>query len=77
VGAKLKNTVFQNGVVAWGMSYSKYVQSAVKNVQEYLAVLPGDQNLQKKAYGPFAGGYKPDLDESPELDPIGANFYQL
>jgi hypothetical protein len=30
----------------------------------------------KKAVGPFAGGYKPELDESPELDPTGANFYQ-
>jgi hypothetical protein len=29
LGAKLKNTVLPNGVVAWGMSYRKYVQSAV------------------------------------------------
>jgi hypothetical protein len=26
--------------------------------------------------GPFEGGNKPDLDESPELDPTRANFYQ-
>jgi hypothetical protein len=58
------------------MSSSKYVQSAVQNVKEYLAALPGDQMLAKKASGPFAGGYKPDLDESPELDPIRANLYQ-
>jgi hypothetical protein len=32
--------------------------------------------LVNKAYGPFAGGYKPDLDENPELDPTRANFYQ-
>jgi hypothetical protein len=63
-------------VVAWGMSYSKYVQSAVQNVKEYLAALPGDQMLVKKVYGPFAGGYKPDLDDSPELDSTRANFYQ-
>jgi hypothetical protein len=73
LGAKLKKTVFPNRVVSWGMSSSKYMQSAVQNVQEYLAALPG---YQKKAYGPFAGGYKPKLDESPELDPIRANFYQ-
>jgi hypothetical protein len=33
----------------------------------------------KQASGPCAGGYKPDLDESPEspeLDPTRANFYQ-
>jgi hypothetical protein len=32
LGAKLKKTVLPNGVVAWGMSSSKYVQSAVHNV---------------------------------------------
>jgi hypothetical protein len=32
--------------------------------------------LVKKAHSPFAGGYKPDFDESPELDPTRANFYQ-
>jgi hypothetical protein len=76
LGAKMNNTVLPNGVVAWGMSSRKYVQSAVHNVQEYLAALPGDQKLMKKASGPFAGGYKPELDESPELDLIRANFYQ-
>jgi hypothetical protein len=65
VGAKLKKNVLQNGVVAWGMRSSKYVQSAVHNVQDYLAVLPGDQKLQKKAYGPCAGGYKHELDDIP------------
>jgi hypothetical protein len=58
------------------MSSSKYVQSAVQNVQYYLVAIPGDQKLMKKASGPFAGGYKPKLDESPELDPTRANFYQ-
>jgi hypothetical protein len=76
LGAKLKNTGMTNGVVAWGMSSSKYVQSAVQNVKEYMAALPCDQMLVKKASGPFAGGYKPALDESPELDPTRANFYQ-
>jgi hypothetical protein len=76
LGNKLKKTVLPNGVVAWGMSSSKYVQSDVQNVKEYLAALPGDQMLVKKASGPFAGVYKPELDESPELDPTRANFYQ-
>jgi hypothetical protein len=56
LGAKLNNTVLPNGVVAWGMSSSKYVQSAVQNVKEYMAALPGYQMLIKKASGPFAGG---------------------
>jgi hypothetical protein len=76
LGAKLNNNVLPNGVVAWGMSSRKYVQSAVHHVKEYLAALPGDQKLMKKSSGPFTGGYKPELDESPELDPTRANFYQ-
>jgi hypothetical protein len=56
LGAKLKKTVLPNGVVAWGMSSSKYVQSAVHKVKEYLTALPGDQMLVKKESGPFAGG---------------------
>jgi hypothetical protein len=76
LGAKLKKTVFPNGVGAWGMSSRKYVQSAVQNVQEYLEALPCAKKLQKKASGPFSGGYKPALDENPELDLIKANLYQ-
>jgi hypothetical protein len=76
LGAKLQKTVLPNGVVAWGMSSSKYVHYAVQNVQDYMTEIPGDQKLLKKASGPFTGGYKPELDESPELDPIRANFYQ-
>jgi hypothetical protein len=55
LGAKMKKTVLSNCMVAWGVSSSKYVQSAVQNVKEYLAALPGDHKLMKKAYGPFAG----------------------
>jgi hypothetical protein len=59
-----------------GHESRKYVQSAVQNVKEYLAAIPGDQMLVKKSSGPFSGAYKPELDESPELDPTRANFYQ-
>jgi hypothetical protein len=76
LSAKLKKNGLPNGVVAWGMTCRKYVQSAIQNVQDYLAALPGDQKLHKKTSGPFAGGYKPEPDEIPELDPIRVNFYQ-
>jgi hypothetical protein len=33
VGAKLKKTILPNGGVAWDMSSSKYVQSAVQNLK--------------------------------------------
>jgi hypothetical protein len=74
LGVTLKNIAFPNDMVAWGMISSKYVQSAVQNVQEYLAAIPYDQKLMKKASGPFAGGYMPGIDESPELDPARVNF---
>jgi hypothetical protein len=76
LGAKMKKTVLPNGVVSWGVSSSKYVQSAVQNVQDYLEALPGDKKLMKKASGPFSGGYKPEIDDITELDPTRANFYQ-
>jgi hypothetical protein len=63
-------------MVVWGMISSKYVKSAVKNVQKYLTALAGSNKLLKKVYGPFTGGYIPDLDESPELDLVMANFFQ-
>jgi hypothetical protein len=61
LGAKFKKTVLPNGVIAWGVSSSKYVQSAVHNAQEYLAALPGNRRLLNKAPAPFVGGYKPSL----------------
>jgi hypothetical protein len=76
VGAKLKKTVLPNCMVDWGVSSIKYVQYAVQNVQEYLAALYGDQKLLKKAYGPFEGEYKPELDDSPELESTRAILYQ-
>jgi hypothetical protein len=36
LGVRLKNTVLPNGMVAWGMISSKYVQYDVQNVKDYL-----------------------------------------
>jgi hypothetical protein len=76
LGAKLKNNVLHNGAVTWDMSYINYVHYVVWNVQEYLTELPGDQKLTKKACVTFAGGYKPAIDDIPEVDYIRANLYQ-
>jgi hypothetical protein len=75
LGAKLKKTVMPNGVVAWGMSSSKYVQAAVQNVQEYLKE-NGDRKLNKKASAPFEATYRAEIDESPVLGPEMANYFQ-
>jgi hypothetical protein len=52
LGARLQKTVMQNGMVAWGMSSSKYLQASVQNVQDYLKK-NGDRKLKKKASAPF------------------------
>jgi hypothetical protein len=76
LGAKLNKTTLQNGVIAWAMSSRKYVQSAVQNVKECLAVSAGGHTLKKRAYEPFPLDYRPELDVTPELTPVMDNFYQ-
>jgi hypothetical protein len=63
------------GVAAWGMSSSKYVQTAVQNVQEYLKK-NGDRKFKKKEYAPFEATYRADIYESPVLGPKMANYFQ-
>jgi hypothetical protein len=76
LGAKLKKTVLPNGVIAWGMSSSKYVNDAVHNVREYLVTIDGGQTLKKKATAPFPVDYCPEMDTTLELSPAMANYYQ-
>ena len=75
LGVKLRKAPLHNGVKAWGMSPSKYVQAAVSNIEEYLRKknLPG---LKRKVRSPWPNGYEAELDESRELDPNEASFYQ-
>jgi hypothetical protein len=76
LGAKLKKTVLPNGVIAWGMSSSKYVNAAVKSVRGYLATSAGGQTLKEKATAHFPVDYRPEIDTTPELSPVMANYYQ-
>ena len=76
LGTKLKPTVLPNGVVAWGLSSSKYVQEAVANVDRYLADNPIGKQLKKKVKTPWPSGYEAELDVSSELNTNEASFYQ-
>ena len=76
LGAKLRKTVLPNGVVAWGMSASKYIQSAVQNVQNYLQQNYDGRTLKKKAPTAFPAGYRPEIDVTKELSPAKASYYQ-
>ncbi|KAL7571624.1 hypothetical protein ACA910_011164 [Epithemia clementina (nom. ined.)] len=75
LGAKLKPMTLPNGVVAWGMSLGKYVQSSVKNVEEYMANHMGGRTLPKKAPTPFANDYKPEMDTTKELNPENGKLF--
>jgi hypothetical protein len=76
LGAKLKKMVLTNGVIACGMSSSKYVNAAIQNVREYLATSSGIHTLKKKATAPFPVDYRPEMDVTPELSPVMTNYYQ-
>ena len=61
--------------LAWGISPTKYVSTAIENVEHYLK-RNFDRKLQKRAGAPFASKYRPKLDISPELDNELASYYQ-
>ncbi len=74
LGNKVSKVTLDNGIDAWSFSSSQYVQSAVKNVEEYLA--KSNQSLPKRANAPFRTDYRPETDVSEELDPIQAAYFQ-
>ena len=77
LGAKLKKTRLPNGVMAWGLSPSKYVVQAVKNCQLHLTEkLAGKYSIPARADDPFPVDYDPSTDLSDLLDPDCSSFYQ-
>jgi hypothetical protein len=77
LGAKLKETQLPNGIWAWGLSPSKYVNQAVQNCQTHLTQkLDGRYRIPAKADNPFACDYCPDTDVTDPLDPECASFFQ-
>jgi hypothetical protein len=76
LGGKLRETTLANGVKAWGISPSKYIQEAVRNTEGYLEKNFSGRKLLKRAPTPFENDYAPELDTTPELSPILATYYQ-
>jgi iron only hydrogenase large subunit-like protein len=73
LGGHVRKVQFDNGVECWAFSSSQYVQSAVKNVEEYLSKRDDvNWKLPTKAETPLQTSYRPKLDVSPELKPIDA-----
>ena len=74
LGGRMSEVVLDNGVRAWSISSSQYVQNAVKNVEKHLA----EQGLKlpNKADTPIQTSYRPELDVTDELSPKDAGHYQ-
>ena len=66
--------VLENGLTAWSLSSSQYVQTAVKNVKEFLA--KQDAKLPARANTYLSSNYRPEIDVSEELQPAEAAQYQ-
>jgi hypothetical protein len=75
--AELKLTQMNNGVLAWGMSLSKYIKEAVSKCEKHLKLnYDGRYALPTKAANPFVMEYEPELNETPALEPDRALYYQ-
>ena len=70
LGSRVCKVQLENGVWAWSFSSSQSVQSAVKNVEEYVAKSKNSHlKIPSKAETPLTTSYWPELDVSPELTP--------
>ena len=59
--------VLENGLTAWSLSSSQYLQTAVKNVKESLA--KHDEKFPACANTPLSSKYRPEINVSGELQP--------
>ena len=78
LGGHVRKVQLDNGVEYWAFSSSQYVQSAVKNVEEYLSKQEDvNWKLPTKAETLLQTSYRPELDVSPgpELKPIDTAYY--
>eukprot|EP00957_Ditylum_brightwellii_P211440 15366169-Ditylum_brightwellii.AAC.1 len=71
---KVCKITLDNGFECWGLSPSKYVQKALRNVEKHLHKTY-NTSLPKNVKTPYPKDYKPELGLSPELGPSEANYY--
>ena len=71
---KVSEVTLENGTKCWSFSSSQYVQSAVKNVEDYL--MKTGEKLPARVKSPWPTNYCPESDISPELSPAMASYNQ-
>ena len=76
LGANMRKVKIDKGVWVWFLSPSKYIQDAVSNVKDYLITECGGNNLKKKSSDHWLHDYASELDDSPGLYHLEANYYQ-
>ena len=74
LGAQLVLKTLPNDLKCWYMSSDKYVNAAIKNVEE--AIKKKSLKIPNKVRTPMDGTFIPELDGTPELDNIDVKFYQ-
>ena len=68
LGAKVKLMKMNNGVTAWAISPSKYVDEAINNCEIWIEETMPEYKHGCRASSPFPTDYDPDLDTTAELD---------
>jgi hypothetical protein len=74
LGAKIGKVQLPNGVDAFAVSTSQYIQEAVRNVEAHLE--KRGMTLGRASSAPISKDYRPELDTSPELDSDEGTYYQ-
>ena len=75
LGGKMRQVVLENGIKAWSFSSSQYVQEAVSNVHKYLTER-GKKYPSKAPGAAIKNDYRPEVDQTEELSPTDAAYYQ-
>ena len=74
LGAQLSKMITADGVECWSASSEKYCKAAVENVLTRLE--KEGKRLPSKCVTPLKSGYRPEMDDTPELKADGLQYYQ-
>ena len=74
LGGKISQVQLPNGVIAYALSMSQYVQEAIKNIES--TIKKRGLALKKKVQAPFTTNYCPEIDGSEMLNDEDSTYYQ-
>lgn len=74
LGTRIRRHTLPDGSLSWAMSSDLYVKRAIDDVELELKHI--GQGLRTRVSTPLSSKYRPELDQSPELDARRANYFQ-